>query len=35
VIKAGLKADELVVVGGAYALKARSLKSQIGEGHAH
>ncbi len=26
---------ELVVVGGAYALKARSLKSQIGEGHAH
>lgn len=35
VITSGLKADELVVVGGAYALKARSLKSQIGEGHAH
>jgi cobalt-zinc-cadmium efflux system membrane fusion protein len=35
VIKAGLKVDDLVVVSGAYSLKARSLKSQIGEGHAH
>ena len=35
VIKAGLKAGELVVVEGVYALKARKLKSQIGEGHAH
>lgn len=35
VVKAGLKAGELVVVQGVYALKARKLKSQIGEGHAH
>ena len=35
IIKAGLKADDLVVVAGTYALKARALKSQIGEGHAH
>lgn len=35
VIKSGVKAGELVVVEGVYALKARQLKSQIGEGHAH
>lgn len=35
VVKAGLKADERVVIAGTYALKARLLKSQIGEGHAH
>lgn len=35
VAKAGLKPDELVVVSGTYALKARLLKGQIGEGHAH
>jgi len=33
VVKAGLKAGEQVVAEGAYALKARLLKSQIGEGH--
>jgi cobalt-zinc-cadmium efflux system membrane fusion protein len=33
VIKAGVKAGEQVVAEGAYALKARLLKSQIGEGH--
>ena len=33
VIKSGLKPDDLVVIAGAYALKARMLKSQIGEGH--
>ena len=32
VIKSGLKPGELIVVSGAYALKARALKSQIGEG---
>ncbi|GBG15709.1 membrane fusion protein, cobalt-zinc-cadmium efflux system [Novimethylophilus kurashikiensis] len=31
VIKSGLKPGELIVVSGAYALKARALKSQIGE----
>ena len=31
--KAGVKAGEQVVAEGAYALKARLLKSQIGEGH--
>jgi len=35
VIKSGVKAGDQVVVEGAYALKARMLKSQIGEGHAH
>jgi cobalt-zinc-cadmium efflux system membrane fusion protein len=35
IVKSGIKAGELVVVGGVYALKARQLKSQIGEGHAH
>lgn len=35
IVKSGLKADDLVVVAGTYALKARALKSQIGEGHAH
>ena len=35
VVKSGLKSGELVVVEGVYALKARQLKSQIGEGHAH
>jgi cobalt-zinc-cadmium efflux system membrane fusion protein len=34
-IKNGIKSGDLVVVAGAYALKARMLKSQIGEGHAH
>jgi cobalt-zinc-cadmium efflux system membrane fusion protein len=33
VVKAGVKAGEQVVAEGAYALKARLLKSQIGEGH--
>ncbi len=33
VVKSGLKPDDLVVIAGAYALKARMLKSQIGEGH--
>ncbi len=32
-IKAGLKPGERVVVTGAYAIKARLLKSQLGEGH--
>jgi cobalt-zinc-cadmium efflux system membrane fusion protein len=35
VVKSGLKSGESVVVGGAYAVKARALKSEIGEGHAH
>ena len=35
VIRSGLQAGELIVVEGVYALKARKLKSQIGEGHAH
>lgn len=34
-VKSGLKAGELVVTEGVYALKARALKSQIGSGHAH
>lgn len=34
-IKSGLKPGERIVVAGAYALKARSLKSQLGSGHAH
>ncbi len=33
VIKSGLKAGEKVVVAGSYALKARLLKSQIGDSH--
>jgi cobalt-zinc-cadmium efflux system membrane fusion protein len=33
VIKQGLSAGDIVVVQGAYALKARLLKSQLGEGH--
>ena len=33
VVKAGIKADEQVVTAGAYALKARKLKSQLGHGH--
>ena len=33
VVKSGLKPGETVVVSGAYAIKARALKSQIGEGH--
>ncbi len=33
VVKSGLKAGDQVVAEGAYALKARLLKSQIGEGH--
>lgn len=33
VIRSGLKAGEEVVVAGAYALKARKLKSQVGHGH--
>lgn len=35
VIKAGLQPGDAVVVSGTYALKARSLKSEIGEGHGH
>lgn len=35
VVKAGLKPGERVVTAGTYALKARMLKSLIGEGHAH
>ncbi len=34
-VKGGLQPGELVVTAGAYALKARLLKSQIGSGHAH
>lgn len=34
-VKSGVKAGELAVTAGVYALKARQLKSQIGEGHAH
>jgi cobalt-zinc-cadmium efflux system membrane fusion protein len=33
VVKAGIKAGEQVVTSGAYALKARKLKSQLGHGH--
>lgn len=35
VIRSGVKAGELVVTEGTYALKARLLKSQISEGHGH
>ncbi len=35
VIKSGVKPGDLVVVGGAYELKARQLKSQLGSGHGH
>ncbi|MCW5620928.1 MAG: efflux RND transporter periplasmic adaptor subunit [Burkholderiales bacterium] len=35
VVRAGVRPGEHVVVDGAYALKARVLKSQMGEGHAH
>ena len=35
VLKSGVKPGELVATQGIYALKARLLKSQIGEGHAH
>lgn len=35
VIEEGLTADDTVVVEGAFALKARLLKAQLGEGHAH
>jgi RND family efflux transporter MFP subunit len=35
VIASGLKAGDMVVVEGAYELKARSFKSQLGSGHAH
>lgn len=34
-VKAGLKPGEKVVIGGAYAIKARLLKSQLGSGHGH
>lgn len=34
-IESGLEEGEPVVVRGAYALKARLLKSELGEGHAH
>ena len=34
-VKSGLKAGEMVVTEGVYALKARALKSQIGSGHGH
>ncbi len=34
-VKAGLKPGERVVVAGAYALKARLQKSQLGAGHGH
>lgn len=33
VVKSGIKAGEHVVTAGAYALKARKLKSQLGHGH--
>lgn len=34
-LKNGVAAGDLVVMSGAYALKARMLKSQMGSGHAH
>ena len=34
-VKKGLKPGERVVIGGAYAIKARLLKSQLGAGHCH
>jgi membrane fusion protein, heavy metal efflux system len=33
VVKAGIQVGEQVVTGGAYALKARQQKSQLGHGH--
>lgn len=35
IVKSGLNSGDAVVVSGAYAIKARALKSEIGEGHAH
>jgi cobalt-zinc-cadmium efflux system membrane fusion protein len=35
VVKSGLVAGDRVVTAGAYALKARIMKSQLGEGHGH
>lgn len=35
VVRAGVRPGEQIAVAGAYALKARVLKSQMGEGHAH
>jgi cobalt-zinc-cadmium efflux system membrane fusion protein len=35
VVEEGLAANDTVVVEGAFALKARLLKAQLGEGHAH
>ena len=35
VVKSGIKAGDTVVTSGAYALKARQLKGQLGSGHAH
>lgn len=35
VVASGLKADDLVVHEGVYALKARLLKGQLGDGHGH
>ena len=35
VVKNGLAAGDKVVTAGTYALKARVMKSQLGEGHAH
>jgi cobalt-zinc-cadmium efflux system membrane fusion protein len=35
IIKQGVAAGDTIVVKGVYALKARLLKSQLGEGHAH
>ena len=35
VIEEGLAANDLVVIEGAFALKARLLKAELGEGHAH
>lgn len=35
VVVSGIKVGEKVVVAGAYALKSRELKSQLGSGHAH
>jgi cobalt-zinc-cadmium efflux system membrane fusion protein len=35
VVLEGVAVGDLVVVEGAYALKAQMLKSKLGEGHAH